>query len=111
MASNGALQEVTELAAHQASARTLILQAFAERLGDVHVDTMFHRNWNGGWRCRATIAGRGTLEFALLLTANHALLPLPVPMPAGWKVRGVMAADGTRWSSNDNGTVTPVAAA
>jgi hypothetical protein len=108
MTFDGALPEVTELATHQAAARRLIVQAFTERLGDVPVETMFHRNWNGGWRCRATLATRAVLEFVLLFTPDGTLLAFPVPLPTGWRQRGVMAADGTRWTSDEAGMVTRV---
>jgi hypothetical protein len=102
--------ELTDLASYAPLARTLVQRAFAERLGEVTINFDFHRNWNGGWRCRATIAGRGTLEFVLLIAASGALVALPVPMPAGWRPNGVSDSADVRWTADDQGDVTRIGA-
>lgn len=96
---NAALEEVTELAALQPAFRELIRQAFALRLGNIEPTFDFHRGWNGGWRCRGTIPGKVPLDFALLRTADGALLALPVPFPSGWRRRGVQDTAGYWWST------------
>jgi hypothetical protein len=100
--------ELTELAGHQPVLRELVRSAFHERLGPVEVECTFHRGWNGGWRCRATVAGKRPLDFALLRTPAGALLALPVPMPSGWHRRGVAASDGSRWSTAEDGLPVPI---
>lgn len=92
------VRELTELAGHQPVFRELVALAFQSRLGPIHVDCAFHRGWNGGWRCRATAVGKPPLEFALLTTADGALLALPVPMPKGWQLRGVPDSHGRSWT-------------
>lgn len=101
--------EVTELAGHQPVLRELIRLAFEERLGPVELALDFHRGWNGGWRCRATVAGKRPLDFALLTGPQDALLALPVPLPDGWRRRGVAASDGSRWTTDSDGLPVPVA--
>lgn len=99
---SAALEEVTELTALQPTFRELIRQAFVLRLGNVEPAFDFHRGWNGGWRCRATIPGKVPLDFALLRTSAGALLALPVPFPAGWRRRGIQDAAGNWWSTTTN---------
>jgi hypothetical protein len=106
--SEHALEEVTELASHQVAFRELIRAAFASRLGDVAPAYDFHRGWNGGWKCRATIPGKVPLEFALLRTATGALLALPVPMPTGWRTHGVADSTGRSWTVNEEHAPCPV---
>lgn len=96
------LAEVTELASQQPVFRELIRAAFASRLGDVAPSYDFHRGWNGGWKCRATLPGKVPLEFSLLRTRDGALLALPVPMPAGWRRRGVEDSLGQAWTVGDD---------
>jgi len=100
--------EVTELAGQQSLFRELIRSALAARLGDVTVEFDFHRGWNGGWRCRATVPGKPPLEHALLATPAGALLALPVPFPAGWRTRGVADSAGTAWTVDDEGLPVPL---
>lgn len=100
--------ELTELAGHQPVLRELVRGAFEERLGPVELDSAFHRGWNGGWRCRATVAGKRPLEFALLVGDHVTLLAWPVPMPMGWRLRGVAASNGTRWTADVDGLPVPV---
>ncbi len=97
--------EVTEMSGLTPEARRLIRLAFEERLGAVDMEFDFHRNWNGGWRCRVVVVGRGTLEFALLTSPEGALLALPVPVPGGWKARGVADSAGGRWTTNADGDI------
>lgn len=96
------LEEVTELTARQSIFRALITRAFTDRLGEVHPELDFHRGWNGGWRCRATLPSKARLEFALLRTDRGALLALPVPMPTGWRRRGVQDSLGESWSVGED---------
>ncbi|GAB1340967.1 hypothetical protein [Gemmatimonas sp.] len=100
---SAALEEVTELAALQPTFRDLIHQAFALRLGNVEPAFDFHRGWNGGWRCRATIPGKVPLDFALLRTSAGALLAFPVPLPTGWRRRGIQDSAGVTWTVDDQG--------
>lgn len=95
--------EVTELAGQQSLFRELIRSAFAARLGDVAPACDFHRGWNGGWKCRATLPGKPPLEFALLTTPEGALLALPVPFPKGWQRRGVFDSAGAAWTVDGDG--------
>ena len=99
------VEEITDLSGEQPQWRALVRAAFTERLGDIAVATEFHRLWNGGWRCRATAAGRPPLEFALLRVAGVVLVALPVPMPAGWQRRGVAGSDGARYGADAEGVV------
>jgi hypothetical protein len=96
--------EVTELTGEQPLVRALVAQAFRERLGEVEVACDFHRGWNGGWRCRATVHGR-PLDFALLRSHDDELIALPVPMPSGWRRRGVAGSQGRRFTVDERGTV------
>jgi hypothetical protein len=104
--------EVTDFAGVAPEARALILRVLGERWRDPEappLDLDFHRGWNGGWRCRAIVGDRHRLEFALLRTPDGALLALPVPMPEPWRTgSGVPAADGTRWTQDDEGAVVAV---
>jgi hypothetical protein len=95
--------EVTELAGQQTVFRQLIQAAVEERRGPVTLGFDFHRGWNGGWRCRVTAPSGATLDFALLLLDGNTPIAMPVPMPTGWQLRGVAAADGRRLTSNANG--------
>jgi hypothetical protein len=97
------VHEVTELAGHQAVFRQLMSAAVAERRGDVELGFDFHRGWNGGWRCRVTAPSGAALDFALLLLDGDTPVAVPVPMPQGWRLRGVAAADGRRISSTPEG--------
>lgn len=103
-----ALRELTELGGHQPVVRELVRSAFEMRLGPVGVHTDFHRGWNGGWRCRATVHGKPPLDFALLLTPHDVLLALPVPFPRGWRARGVLDAAGQAWTMTDEELPTPL---
>ncbi len=100
--------EVTDMSGRTPEARRLIRLAFEERLGAVEMEFDFHRNWNGGWRCRVSLPGRGGLEFVLLTAPEGALLALPVPMPGGWKGRGVADSAGSRWTTSADGDVVAV---
>jgi hypothetical protein len=100
-----AFAELTDLSTLTPLARGLVLAAFAERLGEEVPALDFHRHWNGGWRCRASLAGRGTLDFILLRTAAGTLLCMPVPMPQGWRSRGVADSNGTRWTLAASGMI------
>lgn len=97
------VHEVTELAGHQSVFRQLMQDAVNERRGAMALDFDFHRGWNGGWRCRVTAPSGASLDFALLLLEGTTPLALPVPMPGGWRARGVAAADGRRVSSTSDG--------
>lgn len=102
------VRELTELAGHQPQLRELVRAAFEARLGPVPLDLDFHRGWNGGWRCRATVVDKPPLDFALLRTPNDALLALPVPFPRGWRARGVLDSAGTAWTVTDDDTPVPI---
>jgi len=102
------LEQITELAGQQSLFRELVRAAFEQRLGAVASEFDFHKGWNGGWRCRATVAGKAPLEFALLRTPTAALVALPVPFPAGWRRNGVVGSDGVAWTVDDAGDVTAV---
>jgi hypothetical protein len=101
-----AIRQVTDLHRLAPRARARIQAALEERLGPVSATFDFHREWNGGWRCRVEVTGRGTLEFVLFVTPADALLALPHPLPARWADGlGVAAEDGTRWSLDAAGQV------
>lgn len=103
-------RQVTDLHGAAPRARALMLAALAERLGPVEADFDFHREWNGGWRCRVDVTGRGTLQFVLFQTPNDALLALPHPLPSRWAdTRGFAAEDGSRWSFDAEGQVVRLA--
>jgi hypothetical protein len=97
-------KEVTELAGAQPQLRELVTAAFAERLPGVPVHCDFHRGWNGGWRVRATLEGRASLDFAILRVGDE-LVAWPVPFPAGWKVNGVRGSAGGRYGVSQEGEV------
>jgi hypothetical protein len=98
--------QLTDLQGAAPRARALITAALTERLGPVECTFDFHREWNGGWRCRVDVSGRGRLEFVLFETAPDVLLALPHPLPARWAdARGFAAEDGSRWSFDHEGQV------
>lgn len=101
--------QLTDLAGEAPRARACILAIFHERLGPVDAVFDFHREWNGGWRCRVDVAGRGALHFVLFVTPEGALLALPHPVPAKWAdARGFAADDGSRWRFDAEGQVVRV---
>jgi hypothetical protein len=98
--------QVTDLQGLAPRARALIAQSLEERLGAVELTFDFHREWNGGWRCRVDVAARGRLEFVLFAASGGVLLALPHPLPPRWRdARGFAAEDGSRWSFDDAGQV------
>lgn len=98
--------QVTDLQGLAPLARRLITTALEERLGAVTAEFDFHREWNGGWRCRVDVTGRGRLEFVLFTSDAGALLALPHPLPPRWRdERGFAADDGSRWSFDGDGQV------
>jgi hypothetical protein len=102
--------QVTDLQGLAPRARALITASLEERLGPVALDFDFHREWNGGWRCRVDVTARGRLEFVLFTSPAGALLALPHPLPPRWRdARGFAAEDGTRWSFDDEGQVVRLA--
>ena len=106
--SSDTFTEVTELAGQQSLFRELIRSAFAARLGEVTPEFDFHRGWNGGWKCRATLPEKPPLEFALLQAPNGAVLALPLPFPNGWRSRGVLDSTGVAWVVDNEGLPTRV---
>jgi hypothetical protein len=100
------IAQLTDLQGAAPRARTLIAAALEERLGPVACAFDFHREWNGGWRCRVDVTGRGRLEFVLFEAAPDVLLALPHPLPARWANGcGFAAEDGSRWSFDADGQV------
>jgi len=98
--------QITELQGLAPRARALITASLAERLGAVELDFDFYREWNGGWRCRVDVTGRGRLEFVLFSSDLGALIALPHPLPTRWRdARGFAADDGSRWSFAADGQV------
>ncbi len=93
-------------------ARALITATLEERLGTVALEFDFHREWNGGWRCRVDVTGRGRLEFVLFRSDTGALLALPHPLPPRWQdALGFAADDGSRWSFGEDGQVVRLSSA
>lgn len=110
MAETSGPTQVTDLHGLAPAARQCIQQALAQLLGDVELDYDFYREWSGGWRVRVDVKGRvtGQLDFVLFHTPQGALLALPIPMPERWRVTcGLPASDGSWWTLNDDGEVTP----
>jgi len=104
--------QVTDLQGLAPLARRLITAALEERLGPVTAAFDFYREWNGGWRCRVDVTGRGRLEFVLFTSDAGALLALPHPLPPRWHdARGFAADDGTRWTFDGDGQVVQCSAA
>jgi hypothetical protein len=100
------IRQCTDLQGAAPRARALISAALTERLGDVRCDFDFHREWNGGWRCRVEVSGRGRLEFVLFEVGVAGLLALPHPLPTRWAdAQGFAAEDGSRWSFDTEGQV------
>ncbi|AMW05187.1 hypothetical protein GEMMAAP_10910 [Gemmatimonas phototrophica] len=99
------VHEVTELAGYQTVFRQLIQKSVEERRGSMDMGFDFHRGWNGGWRCRVTAPSGAALDFALLLLEGVTPVAVPVPMPQGWRSRGVAAADGRRLTSTSDGAL------
>jgi len=98
--------QVTDLHGLAPRARALITARLKERLGAVELVFDFHREWNGGWRCRVDVTGRGRLEFVLFASDSGALIALPHPLPPRWRDElGFAAEDGSRWSFADDGQV------
>ena len=98
--------QLTDFAGAAPRARACVLAIFTERLGPVDATFDFHREWNGGWRCRVDVTGRGTLHFVFFVTPGGALLALPHPVPAKWAdARGFPAEDGSRWRFHSEGHV------
>ena len=91
-------------------ARRQIADLLTRQLGEVQLDYDFYREWSGGWCVRVAVAGRarGQIDFALLRTPGGGLLPLPRPMPERWrKLTGIPASDGSVWTLDDEGQLTP----
>lgn len=104
------ITQVTDLQGLAPRARALITATLEERLGTVELAFDFHREWNGGWRCRVDVTGRGRLEFVLFTADAGALLALPHPLPPRWRdACGFAADDGTRWSFDADGQVVRLA--
>lgn len=100
--------QVTDLHGLAPLARQCIKDALTGLLGDAELSYDFYREWNGGWRVRVDVAGRGRLDFVLFHTPQGALLALPLPMPERWRVAtGLPASDGSVWTFNDEGNVVP----
>ena len=69
---------------------------------------------DGRWFARADVPGLadGRVVFALMATYDDVLLALPIPMPAVLRDgTGVAASDGSRWTLDDEGNLSPVGTA
>ncbi len=117
---------VSDLGPRAAAYRACIARALESVLGPVELETKFHREWNGDWRCGVAVrAGSqsGRLDFVLFRLSGvtggagadegagageEVLLALPLPMPEGWRGVGLPASDGTRWTFSPEGDVLPV---
>ena len=108
--SNATPTPITDLSKRVNEARGLIRGLLEELSGPVSVAFDFHREWNGCWMARTEIDGaaRGRLEFTLMETAAGAMLAVPRPFPERWRTQtGIPAADGSRWTLDDQGHLVP----
>lgn len=95
---------LTDLRRRAPAARAAISDLLIELLGPCELRYDFFREWNGCWRVRVEVAGRGRLEFTLLDTPGGGILPLPRPLPERWRTEtGLRASDGTRWTLDERG--------
>jgi len=101
---------LTDLRRRVNVARDLIRAVMAELVGPSDLVFDFYREWNGCWRVRIEIREpiKGRLEFTLLDTPGGGMLALPRPLPERWRSEtGIPATDGTRWSLDAEGQLTP----
>ena len=101
---------LTDLRRRAPIARKLIREVLTELIGPVDLVYDFYREWNGCWKVRVTISGAasGKLEFTLLDTPGGGMLAMPRPLPERWRVVGIPATDGSRWSLDAQGGLVPV---
>lgn len=99
---------LTDLRRRAPQARALIAAVLGELLGPAELAYDFHREWNGCWKVRVSIAGGGRLDFTLLDTPDGAMLAMPTPLPERWRAQtGIRASDGTRWTVDAQGKLVP----
>ena len=101
---------LTDLRRRVTVARNLIRSVLNELVGPVELAYDFHREWNGCWRVRVDITApvQGRLDFTLLDTPSGGMLALPRPLPERWRLEtGIVATDGTRWTLDEVGHLTP----
>lgn len=103
---------LTDLRRRAPAARAAIGALLTSLLGPCELQYEFYREWNGCWRCRVDVAGRGRLDFTLLDTPGGGILAMPRPLPERWRtVTGVQASDGSVWTLDDAGQLAPFARA
>jgi hypothetical protein len=98
-------QPLTDLRRRAPEARKLIAELLTERIGTLHIEYMFYREWNGCWKVRTTLSGstHGVIEFTLLDTPSGGMLAWPSPYPAQWSpTTGIRANDHTVWILDDH---------
>lgn len=99
---------LTDLRRRAPAARATISAALTDLVGPCELGYDFFREWNGCWKVRVEVAGRGRLEFTLLDTPGGGILAMPRPLPERWRSEsGILASDGTRWTLDDAGQLAP----
>lgn len=99
---------LTDLRRRAPAARAAISEALSDLIGPCELHYEFYREWNGCWRARVDVAGRGRIDFTLLDTPAGGILPLPRPLPERWRTEtGVRASDGSRWTLDATGQLAP----
>jgi hypothetical protein len=90
---------LTDLRKRAPAARATISELLGGLLGPCELSYDFFREWNGCWRVRVEVTGRGRLEFTLLDTPGGGILAMPRPLPERWRTEtGIRASDGSLWT-------------
>jgi hypothetical protein len=102
---------LTDLRRRAPQARATIAALLTALIGPCELSYDFFREWNGCWRVRVDVAGRGRLEFTLLDTPGGGILAMPRPLPERWRTEtGITASDGSIWTLDEQGQLQPFGA-